>query len=1250
MSNYSILSDFCNYDPLENRKSAEYVWCKRHISQTIDQGEEHMEIYGYRPSFWQTLVTWSGYILTLGILRLVYHWYPHLGLKSTFKQCPLGVATKILIIDNFQEKYKTYFVKDIKRVSTCDISGTKSNSSGENLNHTRGKPRVSEDDSNSLAYRLEDGQYREAKTIRAFWVKKLCYIWDEKQEKFMRLVGLDKGVTNEEFHKFAGFNAKDQDLRRIIYGPNEITVPVQSTLTLLVLEALNPFYVFQVCTFAVWLADSYYYYLIAIVIMTVYGIATSIFQTRQFLGAPDKLSETKSQEFGNSNQLNLRGTVQSVEKVRVCRGDDVVEDIPSTELVPGDVLLVPAHGCTMPCDAVLLEGNCIVNESMLTGESVPVTKTALPQTNVGYDIKEDSNHTLYCGTKIIQTRFYGSENVRAVVIRTGYLTTKGQLVRSILYPPPADFKFDRDSYRFIGILALIAFVGFLYTVISKSSRGLSPFDIIIKALDIITIVVPPALPAAMTVGKLYAIGRLKKNKIYCMNSRVVNVTGSINCVCFDKTGTLTEDGLDMWGVVPVKDGVLGEAIKDARSLPERSPLLLGMVSCHSLTIIENQLSGDPLDVKMFESTGWTLEEPNVEDTAKYDLLVPTVVRPAESTSRKCSTVSELSHPLERQLEFEMGIVQQYQFSSTLQRMSVVTRILGSDQFEIYCKGSPEMIVSLSKPETVPQNLLSILKSYTEQGYRVIALGSRVLEESYLRISKMHRDELEKDLHFQGLIVLENQLKPETAGVIDTLKKAAIKVVMITGDNIQTALSVARECGIVSQGDKILDTVVVPVDKTGGVKIEFHETGIPLSIPQQVALRFSSEADLENSLQETKYHLAMTGKSWALAREYFPELIPKLATKGIVFARMSGEQKQQLVLELQNLGYYVAMCGDGANDCGALKAAHTGISLSEAESSVASPFTSTEANISCIPKVIREGRAALVTSFGVFKFMVAYSLTEFLSVIILYGIDSNLTNLQFLFIDICLVVNFASFFGKTSAYDGPLVKEPPMTSLLGFIPLMSLILFMVLTTVFQYTAYYVIQTFDWFTPFVYDSNDSLNFKSYENYAVFTVSLFQYITMAVVFSKGKPYREPFYSNLTFFTSLIIMTLVCGYITLYPANWILATLELKLPPKLDMPVVIIAMAFVNFVVCLIVESFLVEYVLHKKIRPWYRNIEKSSKKYLKLEQDLQDTAWLTAPTFSNISFPTVGNGTVKYESETKHGVANGNFDNPESITTKL
>lgn len=96
-----------------------------------------------------------------------------------------------------------------------------------------------------------------------------------------------------------------------------------------------------------------------------------------------------------------------------------------------------------------------------------MTKTALPNENVLYSEDEDTNHTLYCGTRVLQTRYYGNEKVHAVVLRTGFLTSKGGLVRSILYPPPADFKFDQDSYKFIWILAFIAFIGLMYTVISK---------------------------------------------------------------------------------------------------------------------------------------------------------------------------------------------------------------------------------------------------------------------------------------------------------------------------------------------------------------------------------------------------------------------------------------------------------------------------------------------------------------------------------------------------------------------------------------------------------------------------------------------------------------------------------------------------------------------------------------------------------------------------------------------------------------
>lgn len=170
----------------------------------------------------------------------------------------------------------------------------------------------------------------------------------------------------------------------------------------------------------------------------------------------------------------------------------------------------------MQCDAVLLSGNCILDESMLTGESVPVTKTPLPaKKDLIYDSKEHARHTLFCGTKIIQTRYIGSEQVLAVVVNTGNTTAKGELIRSILYPPPVDYKFEQDSYKFVSLLATVAFCGFLFTVVTKVRQQVSkivsnlsnnilsppqilrqvpPLKIIIESLDLITIAVPPALP------------------------------------------------------------------------------------------------------------------------------------------------------------------------------------------------------------------------------------------------------------------------------------------------------------------------------------------------------------------------------------------------------------------------------------------------------------------------------------------------------------------------------------------------------------------------------------------------------------------------------------------------------------------------------------------------------------------------------------------------------------------------------------
>lgn len=127
------------------------------------------------------------------------------------------------------------------------------------------------------------------------------------------------------------------------------------------------------------------------------------------------------------------------------------------------------------------------------------------------------------------------------------------------------------------------------------------------------------------------------------------------------------------------------------------------------------------------------------------------------------------------------MVKQFQFSSTLQRMSVIVKSPDKPWLEVFCKGSPEKILSLSQPASIPEGIHAALKGYTEKGYRVIGLANRVLHSTYQSVSKTPRHEIEKDLNFKGLLVLENRLKPETTGIVQILKGANLKVVMITGN-------------------------------------------------------------------------------------------------------------------------------------------------------------------------------------------------------------------------------------------------------------------------------------------------------------------------------------------------------------------------------------------------------------------------------------------------------------------------------------
>jgi cation-transporting ATPase 13A2 len=323
------------------------------------------------------------------------------------------------------------------------------------------------------------------------------------------------------------------------------------------------------------------------------------------------------------------------------------------------------------------------------------------------------------------------------------------------------FKFYRDSMRFIGVLAMIAGFGFAISAVQFVRMGVSAtlpnrpilttaltiilyqiawYTILIRALDLITIVVPPALPATLTIGTTFAIDRLRKLGVFCISPNRVNIGGKVNVFAFDKTGTLTEDGLDVLGVRTVDkyserfSELHGEVdeVPDRGGLTGKTPLLYALATCHSLKLIDGEILGDPLDIKMFEWTGWTLDEGRSKPAAaangdalskearvvdRPQTLVQTVVRPPgaekwklEDALKSGGKVSifnnnhrqSLADPLiifQHAHFLELGVIRTFDFVSALRRMSVIVKRLKANSMEIYVKGAPEVMPDICDPET-----------------------------------------------------------------------------------------------------------------------------------------------------------------------------------------------------------------------------------------------------------------------------------------------------------------------------------------------------------------------------------------------------------------------------------------------------------------------------------------------------------------------------------------------------------------------
>nr|XP_043893545.1 cation-transporting ATPase 13A2 isoform X2 [Solea senegalensis] len=1074
----------------------------------VPSPDSQMDVQGYKWVRWRVWLCHLATVLSLGLLLIVFHWRPRLGVRARCSSCPLAVAHILLVKDICGQHHVVEVLTEEMEDGSLELLG----------------------DVDVAEWRDTVQLYKEEKTLLRYYLfEGLRYIWLDKKGAFCRVSVLSEDWTSKDLYGFQkGLSHQEQCLRRRIYGPNLIDVPVKPYLKLLFEEILNPFYVFQLFSITLWLIDEYYFYAICILILSVLSISVSLYETRK-------------QSVILHNMAQLVTTVT----VRRSSGEEYVN---SAELVPGDCIIIPLEGLLLPCDAALLAGECLVNESMLTGESVPVLKTPLPGGEEKYNSETERRHTLFCGTQLIQAKGGGpgGGGAVAVVTSTGFFTAKGNLVSSIMYPQPINFRFYQDTIKFLLILGFVAFIGTIYNFVILFRANVTWLQLVIRSLDVVTIAVPAALPAAITTGTIYAQQRLKKVGVFCISPPRINVCGKVSLFCFDKTGTLTEEGLDVWGVMEGGPTGFSELVPEPRSLAP-GPMLSGLACCHTVTLLRGQPIGDPLELKMFESTDWTHHEPEgdgeVLDAEFGGHKVLAVMRPPAQGTSKSEAVA---------------IVRRFPFSSALQRMSVVSVAPGGEPALAFIKGSPEMVASLCQEETVPAQFSSKLRTFSSEGLRVLALAYKPLNEN-TDLRTIKREEVEKDMQFMGFLMMKNLVKPESASVINMLKLANLRSVMVTGDNILTAINVARTCGMVGINENVIFVNATPHTTRSMPTLKFK-------MQDEVATAAESSTEIITA-GACGYHFAINGKSFAALCDHFPEYLPKVLMRATVYARMTPDQKTQLVKELQKLNYRVGMCGDGANDCGALRAADAGVSLSEAEASIASPFTSKTENISCVPLLIREGRCSLVTSFSLFRFMALYSLIQFCSVLILNTIKTSLGDLQFLFFDIFLVTLLAVVMGKGGPSE-QLHPRRPAASLLALPVLGSLLIHTCLIILGQLAALFITTSQDWYSPLNSTVFGVANLPNAEDTSVFALSGFQYILMTVVVTKGYPHKKPLYYNVTFLCLLILLFSLMTWLVLYPGPFACRILKLYNISDMNYKMLLVAVAALNFLVCFVVE----------------------------------------------------------------------------------
>ena len=581
------------------------------------------------------------------------------------------------------------------------------------------------------------------------------------------------------------------------------------------------------------------------------------------------------------------------------RRDDQARDIPATQLVPGDIVLLEAGG-RVPADGRLLEAvNLRIDESPLTGESVPAEKAA--HVLAGELPAAEQRNMAFMGTNVT----YGRGTM--AVVATGMRTQLGHIAEMLQTVEREVTPLQRRMAQLGKGLALaaLALVGLTFAL--GVLRGEELKAMFLTAISLAVAAVPEGLPAVVTIALALGAQRMVRRKALIRRLPTVETLGSVTTICSDKTGTLTENRMTVT-VLDVAGRTVDLEEKLHNALPTLSPddpplapadptlalLVAGGSLCNDATLEElSDGSG------RFHAMGDPTEGALVVAAARLGLW-------KEEMEQRYPRVAEVPFTSERK---RMTTI--HQIPMTNDQIPNWSLSVGHWSFLAFSKGAVDSLLKVSDRVWVDGQIKTLDDHWrgrierandklAGEGMRVLGVAFRPLEGLPTTASE---EGLERELIFVGLVGMIDPPRPEVKEAVATCRMAGIRPVMITGDHPLTALHIARQLGIADG-------------------------------PQCV----------------------VTGQE--LTRTSVEEL-GAIVEEVAVYARVSPEHKLKIVEALQRHGHITAMTGDGVNDAPALKKADIGVAMGITGTDVskeAADMVLLDDNFATIVAAVEEGRA------------------------------------------------------------------------------------------------------------------------------------------------------------------------------------------------------------------------------------------------------------------------------------------------------